>query len=148
MQAWFSSVGDDGIANLPCVPTIFFGCLMYGEYRGLCGIDPANSSDLDGSPGFGTHVVQDGGVGGSISIEGSVVGSSYPSEVCCTGLGISKKQFSSSSAGSGVAGAESSFLVDSFLGVWVLVRSSRMLSIENLAILSFILAVAECIRVL
>ena len=99
-----------------------------------------NSGNLDDSPGFGTHVVQDGGVGGGVSIEGSVVGSSYPSKVCCIGLGISKKQFSSSSAGSGVAGAESSFLAGSFLGFWVLVRSPRMLSIEKLAILSFVLA--------
>ena len=145
LQAWFNSVGNNSVANLSSVPTIFLGYLT--ENTTVCD-HPANSGDLDGSPGFGTYVVQDGGIGGSISIEGSVVGSSCPSEVCCTGLGVSKKRFLSSSACSGVAGVESSFLAGSFLGVWVLVRSPRMLSIEKLAILSFVLAVAECVRVL
>ena len=127
-------MGDNGMANLSDAPSIFLdvGCLTYGEYRGLRGVDPANSGDLDGSPGFGTHVVQCCGVGGGVSIAG-VVGSAG----CCTGLNVSKKRFSSvSNNGSGVAGSENNFIVGSFLGVWVFVRFPGMLSMEKLAIVS------------
>ena len=44
-------------------------------FRGLYGVDLANSGNLDGSPRFGVHVVQDCGVGSSGSMEGSVMGS-------------------------------------------------------------------------
>lgn len=46
-DTWSSSLGESGIVNLS-VSVIFFGldkfsCLMYREYRGLLGVDPANT---------------------------------------------------------------------------------------------------------
>ena len=133
MQAWFNSVGDNGMASLPDALTgIFLACLTYGKYHGLRGVDPASSGDLAGSSGFET---QRCGVGGGVSNAG-ILGTG--SADCCTGPNVCKKVFFpiSGSIGSDAAGSENDLFVGSLLGVLVLVRFPRMLSIEKLAILS------------
>ena len=114
MQAWFNSVGDNGMASLPDALTgIFLACLTYGKYHGLRGVDPASSGDLAGSSGFET---QRCGVGGGVSNAG-ILGTG--SADCCTGPNVCKKVFFpiSGSIGSDAAGSENDLFVGSRLGV-------------------------------